>query len=320
MSAPPQVSVIIPTFNSANVIAETLATVAGQTHPEFEVIIAVDAGSTDATATVVQAWCDRDPRFRCVIHPHCGISQSRNIAVQHARGELLAFLDADDLWRPEKLARQLADFRDHPEINFSYTNYVTWDGRTEGGLRYGPNKKLPEGNVLHSLIHSCLFGTSTIMVRRELFHRAGGFDPEIPSCEDWDLWLRLAEHGLFAKGIRDPLVRYRRWEGNHSNVRMREAEHNLIVLTKNVALTQSPAAKKIYQQALKKFYQKRELTRAKLSLETAPESIPAVLWRAWRLNPREVKWLLRWGLVAWPRALGGAHTAALVHRTLREKF
>lgn len=315
----PLVSVIIPAFNVAAVIRETLASVSAQTYSNFEVIIAVDEGSADKTLSVVQDWCSADKRFRYISHPHGGISKSRNIAIQHSQGELVAFLDSDDIWMPEKLSRQVGDFSNHPEINFSFTNYFIWNGQIDFGVRYARGKQLPDGNVLDELIFSCLFGTSTIIVRRHLLIKTDGFDPKIASCEDWDLWLRMGENGMLAKGIREPLAKYRRWEGNHSNAKLRTAEHEIIVLTKNQASTQSHRSKKNYQKSIRKFHQKLELTKAKQFLETKPENVPPALWRAWRLNPHNLRWLLRWALVAWPWWLGGQFTAAGVHRKLRGK-
>ena len=319
MTANPLVSVIIPAFNTAGVIRQTLDSVRAQTYQNYEVIVADDS-STDDTAAIVHRLSASDVRFAVVSHAHSGISATRNRAIESARGEWVAFLDSDDVWLPEKLSCQVEMVSRDPKVNFSFTNYFLWDGEKDLGVMYSKKERLPEGDVAAGLIFSNRFGISTVMVRRDILHQAGLFDPQVDVCEDWDLWLCMADCGLFAGGIRQPLVRYRRWAGSVSMNRMRTAQYNVLVLEKNMSASRRPELLPLYQRALNLFRSRRELARARQLLDSSPGKVPAAIWRAWRMNPREAKWLLRWLLSGWPKVLGGRFTAAGVHHKLREKF
>jgi hypothetical protein len=101
---------------------------------------------------------------------------------------------------------------------------------------------------------------------------------------------------------------------------MRTAQYNVLVLEKNMSASRRPELLPLYQRALNLFRSRRELARARQLLDSSPGKVPAAIWRAWRMNPREAKWLLRWLLSGWPKVLGGRFTAAGVHHKLREKF
>ena len=122
----PLVSVIIPAFNAAQTVAQTLESLRAQTHENFEAIV-VDDGSTDGTAAIVRKFCDADPRFIFTTKPHSGLPGTRNAGIEIARGEFIAFLDADDAWLPEKLARQMDLFRADPRVNLAFTNFFIWE-------------------------------------------------------------------------------------------------------------------------------------------------------------------------------------------------
>lgn len=317
---PPLVSVIIPAFNVAHVVRETLESVRAQTFQDFEVIINVDEGSTDDTAAVVRQFCEQDSRFILLTQPHTGISEGRNHALAHARGELIALLDADDFWLPEKLACQVALFHEDPQINLSFTNFYAWDGSRDLSLFFRDHKTLPAGDASRWLIFGNPFGTSTVMLRRELLLRAGLFDPEMKACEDWDLWLRMMDNGLNARGLRQPLMRYRVWTNNASHHKLRTARYDVRVLEKNLRLTKRAGLRPLYRHALARSQAKLELARARAQLDAEPEKVPAAIWRAWRFYPRKLKWLLWFALVSWPKFLGGNATQKMVHRKLIEKF
>ena len=286
----------------------------------FEAII-VDDGSTDGTAAIVQKFCASDPRFIYKTKSHSGLPGTRNAGIEIACGEFIAFLDADDVWLPEKLARQMDLFRADPRINLAFTNFYIWDGQRDVLIYYRENRLLPEGDVARQLMSSSIFGISSVVIRRAAFEGGFSFNASLTGgSEDWDLWLRLAERGLFARGTREPLMRYRRWPGNMSNRKLLMAESELRVVEKNSRASQRPELKTFYHHALNRVRGRLELVRARQLLESAPEKIPAAIWRAWRLNQREVKWLLWFTLAAWPKFLGGQATRKIVHRKLREKF
>ena len=128
----PLVSVIVPAYNVEPFLAETLASVQWQTYREFEVII-VDDGSTDRTSEIVQQFVEKDARFILLRQPNANMAAARNAALKQARGEWVAFLDADDAWLSEKLAAQLDLLEQAPRANLLFTDYFSWDGQNDFG-------------------------------------------------------------------------------------------------------------------------------------------------------------------------------------------
>jgi glycosyltransferase involved in cell wall biosynthesis len=319
MSTSPVVSVIIPVWNGAALLPETLRSLQSQTFTDFEALI-VDDGSTDDTAAVAGTFCQADARLRLVSRPHAGLSATRNAGLELARGEFIAFLDSDDVWLPGKLERQMELFRADPRANFAYTNYYFWDGQQDQSVGYRANRPLPDGDSARRLVWANVYALSSVVVRRATLGRAGGFDPSLDSCEDWDMWLRLAEQDFWARGTREPLVRYRRWPGSMSTKKLKMVRHNLIVLEKNLLATRRPELRPASRQAIRYNRAVLELLLARQSLDAGPAEVPAGLWRAWRHYPYRLKWLMWFGLAAWPKLLGGNATAGIVHRKLIQKF
>jgi glycosyltransferase involved in cell wall biosynthesis len=319
MSEIPLVSVIIPVWNGAACLPETLRALQAQTYGCFEALI-VDDGSTDETAARAQKFCETDARFSLIRQANSGVSAARNAAIARARGEWIAFLDADDVWLPRKLECQMELSRQDSRANFLFTNYYFWDGQRDLGVHYRPRRPLPDGDPLRALAASNVFGISTVMVRRELLTPDFLFDPRLPTGEDWDFYLHLAGRGLRARGTRTPLVRYRRWPGNISAQKLKMAEGDVPMLEKNLRSTQRPELRPILQRSLNFARAKLELAHARQMLDNAPEEIPAAIWRAWRLQPRRLKWLMWFSLAAWPKFLGGRATAGIVHLKLIQKF
>src|ERR1700722_20075762 len=137
----PLISVIIPAFNSASTLAESLQSVQAQTFKNFEAII-VDDGSTDETPDIARGFCAADSRFTLIRQPNGGVSAARNNGLGRARGEWVAFQDADDVWFAEKLERQLELTRQHPDANFIFTNMYFWDGARDLYPTYDARKRL----------------------------------------------------------------------------------------------------------------------------------------------------------------------------------
>lgn len=185
----PKVSVIIPTYNRQDFVREAIASVLAQTYQDFELIV-VNDGSEDDTQTVVQEFSAIAPCIRYIFQPNQGVSAARNTGVALSVGAFVAFLDSDDLWQPDKLKRQLAFFTAHPEAHICQTEEI-WLRR---GIRINPHKKHRKagGDIFARSLDLCLVSPSAVMLRRSLFGRIGGFDPQLPACEDYDLWLRIA--------------------------------------------------------------------------------------------------------------------------------
>ncbi len=315
----PVVSVVVPAFNAGAVLADALASARQQTFREIEVIV-VDDGSTDDTADVARRFEREDARFALVSQRNGGVSAARNAGMGHARGEWVAFLDADDEWFPEKLARQLEEARRCPRADFLFSNYVERRDGVDVGLRYRSSRKLPRGSCLPRLLFADLFGTSTVVVRRDLLDRAGSFDPSLAAGEDWDLWLRMAESGWSPLGVEEPLVRYRLWSGNATRETLRMAEAALRVLETRGARCTVPELATPYRQAAALARGNLELARARRELREDAAALAPAAWRAWRHYPRRAKWLL-WCLAAlWPPLLGGRATREAVRRRIEAKW
>jgi glycosyltransferase involved in cell wall biosynthesis len=183
--AQPLVSVVIPTFNRAQWVGEAIQSVLEQGYARLELIV-VDDGSDDQTQDVVQRF---GTALTYVRQAHRGVSTARNRGVEAAHGELLAFLDSDDLWRPGKVMAQVALFQQQPQVQACYTDEI-WMRR---GVRVNPKRihQKHEGWIFLQSLPRCIISPSSIMLRRTLWDCLGGFDERLPACEDYDLWLRL---------------------------------------------------------------------------------------------------------------------------------
>ena len=213
----PLVSVILPTFGRLEYLRQTIDSVYRQTLADWELVIA-DDGSDENTRAYLRSL-GGDSRIKLVWLAHTGIPAIvRNAALREARGTYIAFLDSDDLWRPQKLARQVEMLRARPLCAWSYTAVAHVDGFGQSlpeGL-FGP--WLPaEGSVFERLVTGPpLVRTPSVLAARDLVSRAGGFDETIRSGEDYDLWLRLALASEVAL-LDEPLVQVRRHEANHTS-------------------------------------------------------------------------------------------------------
>jgi len=191
-AARPLVSVILPTHNRREFLREALDSVRAQSYPHREIIV-VDDGSTDGTADMIR----RDyPDVRYTWQENRGPSAARNRGIALAGGEWLAFLDSDDLWRPKKLARQLAVLNENPEYAACYTDEI-WIRR---GVRVNPRQihRKYSGWIFTRALPLCIISPSSILLHRRLLETVGLFDEAQPVCEDYDLWLRLsARHPVY---------------------------------------------------------------------------------------------------------------------------
>jgi glycosyltransferase involved in cell wall biosynthesis len=182
----PLVSVIVPTFNRAPLLAEALDSVLAQSYPRFELIV-VDDGSEDGTPEVLARI--GDPRLAVIRQANRGVSAARNRGASAAAGSLLAFLDSDDLWHRGKLQRQVEFLRSRPAAAIGQCEEL-WirDGRrVNPGMRH----RKRSGLIFEPSLERCLVSPSATMLKRTLFEAMGGFDEALPACEDYDLWLRI---------------------------------------------------------------------------------------------------------------------------------
>jgi glycosyltransferase involved in cell wall biosynthesis len=193
MVVEPRFAVVIPAYRAEAFILKTIKAVAAQTLPPAEVIV-VDDGSTDGTCTVVEAFAREKPLFpiKLVRESHRGPGASRNTGIYAAEAEWIAFLDADDLWHPEKLGVVSRTIGAHPEANFFCHNelLLELDG-SESVSDYGAGF-FPGRSLAAQLFERNRFSTSAVVCRRSLLLEAGGFDESLTSAQDYELWLRLA--------------------------------------------------------------------------------------------------------------------------------
>lgn len=183
------ISVIIPTYNCAPYLEECLESVFRQTRTDFEVIV-VDDGSTDHTAQVLSKW---EGRVRCIVQSNAGVAAARNAGISQANGEFIAFLDADDLWEPDKLRLQMQVLEARPEAGLVCSDFAIAEADGRLTLSYFARATGYEtGKVFARLVRDCFVFTSTVVMRRSVLDRAGEFDTSISYCDDYNLWLRAA--------------------------------------------------------------------------------------------------------------------------------
>lgn len=184
----PIVSVIIPTFNYGKFIGEAIRSVFDQTLKDFEIVV-VDDGSTDNTKEIVESF---GAKVRYFHQPQQGPASARNKGIRESRGEFVAFLDADDIWLPTKLEKQVNLFARNPRLGMVLTDNFLFD---EAGIyRDYVNKKgyLLEGDIVANIFINSGVVTPTVMVRREVFNKVGLFEENLYIAEDDNMWIRIA--------------------------------------------------------------------------------------------------------------------------------
>jgi len=194
----PRTSVIITSYNYARYLSTAMSGVLAQTDRDLELIVVDDSSSDDSVA--IARACG-DPRVRVIVQPHRGLGAARNTGIREAQGRCIAFLDADDVWAPDKLAAQCSILERQPTVGLVYTRFgiIDAEGRRQSrGFKY--LSAAPSGAVLPYLVRGNVVGTpSTICFRRELVLAHGiSFDETETYVEDWHFYLSLAPHCAFA--------------------------------------------------------------------------------------------------------------------------
>jgi glycosyltransferase involved in cell wall biosynthesis len=186
----PAVSVIIPAYNYARFLPRAIKSVITQTLRDFEVIV-VDDGSTDDTAAVARGYLS-DPRVRYIYQENRGLSAARNTGISLAKGKYIAFLDADDLWLPEKLEKQLRIFEREAgsvALVYCFIEYIDEQGTVLESAKELPVENPTLGDLLYA--NWVLGSGSSVLIKKEAFDRVGLFDEELRSLEDMNMWLRI---------------------------------------------------------------------------------------------------------------------------------
>jgi glycosyltransferase involved in cell wall biosynthesis len=219
----PSVSVVIAFFNEETYIQEAVASVFSQRFERWELIL-VDDGSTDGSGAMAREWAQAHAdRVRHLQHPdgrNRGLSASRNLGWQHARGRYVAFLDADDIWLPHKLARQVSILDRHPEVAMVYSRdefWYSWEAEPQSRHDFVPELGVPDGQALFGprLLASFIKGSASvpcptnILVRVDVLRRVDGFDESFPShYEDQAFYARVLSR-YDALALNEVVSRYR---------------------------------------------------------------------------------------------------------------
>jgi glycosyltransferase involved in cell wall biosynthesis len=230
------VSVIIPTYNYGQFVAEAIESVLAQTYPIAEIAV-VDDGSTDETEVEVLRFGER---VRYVKQTNAGVCAARNRGVADSTGEFIAFLDADDIWEPTKIEKQLAKFVEDPEIGLVHCGLREFDSET------GETVKLHlegcEGSVADELVlfekPTVNVSGSVLMVPHRVFDEVGGFDTRLKNGEDWEFCFRVA-HKYKVGFVPEPLVNYRN-HGVNATKNVAEMERSTLIAWKKVFSTDDP--------------------------------------------------------------------------------
>jgi len=219
----PFISVIVPTYNRLELLKLTLDSVRKQTFRDFEIVV-VDDGSTDGT----WEWLEDQADLRALRQPNSGIATSRNNGAAAARGRWFAFLDHDDLWAPEKLQIQADFIRDNPEVALVAARHVRL------GNRYSRPERPTwiKGDLLVKVFSESFIHTSSVVIKREVFDKIGGFPAQYRFADEFDVWLRIARDYPIAF-VDQPLVFIRFYEANTSHDRIGVRTDTFDILMKN---------------------------------------------------------------------------------------
>lgn len=223
------VTAVVPAYNTAATLGESLDCLLAQTRADWDCII-VDDGSSDDSAAIAEAYCARDPRFRLIRQANAGASAARNTGLFAATGDWVLFLDSDDWVTPDFLDKMLRAGAKNPRAGAIYCGYnrVREDGAR---LPQDWNENVAE-NPFRSFSRGCPVVIHGIIVKRPLLVEVGGFDTDLITCEDWDLWQKVARTGTPFVGIPETLAFYRLREGSLSTSTVQMLKDGLTVTSR----------------------------------------------------------------------------------------
>ncbi|MEM6752982.1 MAG: glycosyltransferase [Cyanobacteria bacterium P01_C01_bin.38] len=277
----PQISVVVPAYNSQNTISETITSVLQQTFSDFELIV-INDGSTDGTLEILSGV--KDARLKVYSYPNGGLPTARNRGILRARGEFISFIDADDLWTPDKLELQLQALQKNPQAGVAYS-WTICMGNNGKSFHPGVSESF-QGNVYHNLlIGNFIASGSNVLIRKQAIESVGYFDESLKSCEDWDYWLRLAPKWDFVV-VAKPQIIYRLSSGAMSSKLDVMEKYQTLVLNK--AFESAPSQ---LQYLKNRGFAYIYLFMTRLCLSRASdvkvvEQASQKLWKAIRFSPR----------------------------------
>ena len=200
------VSIIMPAFNASKTIFDSINSVQSQTYQNWEMII-IDDGSTDNTKDIITPFLS-DYRIKYLRQLNSGPSIARNNGINKAKGKYLAFLDSDDIWKPNKLELQLNHFIRNPNCCLIHTNYSTFESNTQNSKPFRQTPWFSNWDENERLLMFDTIGTLTVLTETQLIKNLGGFNNDLHGTEDWDLWIRVSKEGKIFK-LNDDTAYYR---------------------------------------------------------------------------------------------------------------
>jgi glycosyltransferase involved in cell wall biosynthesis len=200
--------VIIPTFNCAAYLGCAIDSVLRQSYRDYEIIV-VDDGSTDETPALASAY---GKKIRYLYQDNCGVSAARNRALKDSNGELFAYLDADDVWYPQKLARQIEFFDSHDDCGLLHSDVSVIDEHDRviyARFNAETARSVPQNHCKRDILLRCHVQTPTVIERRQCVEKVGGFNENLPVTQDYMHWILIALEGWTFGYIDEPLAKYR---------------------------------------------------------------------------------------------------------------
>ena len=220
----PLVSVIIPCYNAEKYIVETIQSVISQTYENLEIIV-INDGSTDRSVELIQTIID--PRCKLISVENGGVSKARNIGIKASKGDFIAFLDADDLYQKTNIEEKIVFLQQHPSLALVHSFEEVFDSESKQIIEIAKGKKGKVLNTLLSLKEKVIHSPSSVVIRRELLDKIGGFNEKLSTSADWEFWVRSAKQSSFGM-LPKALTKYRIHDAQmHMNVS--KMEHDMLL-------------------------------------------------------------------------------------------
>ncbi len=287
----PKVSVIIPTYNRANLLSEAIQSVLDQTFKDYEIIV-VDVGSTDNTREMIGRFGDK---INYIYQKQCPVATTRNLGMKNSSGEYIAFLDDDDFWHKNKLEIQVKELDQNQELGFicSEADVVTLDGKLMYTLKRGWGNK----ENFESLFNENFIPVLTVLMRRKCYEQIGGFDENLIAAEDYDYWLRLAQVYQF-KFLDAPLAKWRMTPNSTSKNIQQMFEGHLQLSRKKKIIANVPYLKVIIRRSkfcleyAEQYKQKKQFLQSAQAYLKAVLVFPMIGFYIWPKEVRKMRFTL----------------------------
>jgi glycosyltransferase involved in cell wall biosynthesis len=286
----PLVSILMSAYNAERYIKEAIDSALAQTYKNFELVI-IDAASKDKTAEIVKSY--RDPRIRFIEHPYEPIIATRNGLLKEAKGEFVTFLDSDDIYLPGRLAEEVKFLEEHQDYKIVYCDLrYFFDGELE--TLYKHRYTFYSGDVFGELLQKMFITNTTVMFRREIYDKLGGYNESLGLVEDWEYFLRIAHAGYKIFFLEKDLVRYRlRWDSHTNFARQVAIKQSAVNIFENLKARMTPAEREKFDIERHLAKQKENLVIALLSSGKTKEA-----WKIYREISSYVSFVKRCAIAA----------------------